>query len=341
LSTPSDRFAARATGIRKPRATVPGLALDEVWLAPDCTVVAALRGPDSTGTGALLFLDSTTGAQEGEVTLGPDELAVLSAGWSIGATHNWRHGEVQLWRPGNGEPLGALSPHRGRAVQALALSDRGDLAASLGEEGSVALWRPSDRVLLDRFLPMSALDLETCALSFSPDGRMLALRTDADTIELWRTGPLDFHNQLLETGPPALSADGRWVATAGASISLYDLRDRSKPPTILPGRGPLAFTPDGSLLVAGAPDGGTTVWRTAGGQAHAHHRGGHPRALSPDGTILLLTGIGTELVLVDVASGYTVAALTGPRGEVEALAVGPGGRVVAAACSDATLRVWA
>lgn len=340
MFTPSEQPTTHTPGVRKPRVTIPGITVEDLWLSPDTTMAAALRGPDSAGMSALLFLDSATGAQQGEVSVGPDELAVLSVGWSIGATHNWRRGEVQLWHPGSGEPTQVLNPHRDRGVHALALSDGGNLAASLGDEGTVALWRPQDGAFLGRSAPMSEIDVETCALAFSPDGRWLAIRTDPDTLEIWRTSPLEFHDQLLESGPPVFSADGRYVATAGAVVSLYDLREQSAP-TQLPGRGPLAFTPDSSLLVAGAPDGGTTVWRIPSGGAQGHHRGGSPRALSPDGTVLVLTGLGTELILVDIATGYTVSALTGPRGEVEALAVGPRGALVVAGCSDATLRVWA
>jgi len=340
MFTPSDHPATSGIRVRKPRVTVPGLTVEELWLSPDTAVVAALRGPDSTNASALLFLDSSTGAQHGEVTVGPDELAVLSAGWSIGATHNWRRGEVQVWHPVDGDPLREVTPHRGRGVQALALADDGRLAASLGEDGSVALWRPSDGAFVGRFEPMTELDLDTCALTFSPDASLLAVRTAGDTVELWTLTPLDFFDQLLETGPLVISADGRWLAAAGPAVSLYDVPERVAPMT-LPGRGPLAFTPDGMLLVAGAPDGGTTVWRTDSGEAQLHQRGGSPRALSPDGTVLVLTGVGTELTLVEVATGHTIATLTGPRGEVEGLAVGPGAAVVAAACSDATLRVWA
>lgn len=324
----------------RPRTTVPGLAIEDLQLAPDAAVVAALTGADSTGSCSLLFLDTSTGEQRGAVAVSRDELPVLAAGWSIGATHNCRTGVVQLWRPGTGEPVERLRPHGGRGVHALALADDGELAASIGEDGRVALWRPRDGRDLATLTTIGLVDLETCTLTFSPDGQVLAVRTDADTVELWRTEPAQFVAQLPETGDPVFSSDGRWAASAGNGISVYDV-PTGDPPSILPGRGPLALTPDGSLLVATGLDGRTSVWRTETAQPFGRLRGRSPRALSPDGRILALSAPDGVLTLVELATGRAVARLSGHRGEVLALAVGPGGAVTVAASSDATLRVWA
>jgi WD40 repeat protein len=319
---------------------VPGLAIDELWLAPDAAVVATLSGPDSTGSSSLLFLDTATGAHRGAVCVGAEQLVTLSADWSIGASLNWLSGEISVWRPGDGDPVGRLKPHRDRSVHALALADDGEIGASIGAGGLVALWRPRDGVVVGGIEPTSPIDPETCALSFSPDGRLLAVRTDGDSVELWTTTPLTFLDHLPETGEPVFSPDGRWAAASGAGVSLYDIRAGTAA-VMLPGRGPLAFTPDGSLLVVGTPDGNTAVWRTDAAQPVGYLAGGSPRALSPDGRVLALSGPGRDLHLVDVPTGATLARLTGHRGEVQSLAVGPGGRVVVAGCSDATLRVWA
>lgn len=324
----------------RPRTTVPGLAIEDLQLAPNAAVVAALTGADSTGSCSLLFLDTATGGQRGALTVSRDELAVLAAGWSIGASHNCRTGVVELWRPETGEPVGRLRPHGGRGVHALALTDDGMLAASLGEDGRVALWRPHDGSVIATLTMVGQVDLETCTLTFSPDGQVLGVRTDADTVELWRTGPPQFVAQLPETGDPVFSFDGRWAASAGNGISVYDV-PTGDPPAILPGRGPLAFTPDGSLLVATGLDGRTAIWRTETAQPFGHLRGRSPRALSPDGRILALSAPDGVLMLVELATGRAVARLSGHRGEVLALAVGAGGAVTVAACSDATLRVWA
>lgn len=340
MSFPSDRPAAIAKVLGQPRVSVPGLAVEELWLAPDAAVVATLSGPDSAGASSLLFLNTTDGSQLGALTVGSEELAVIATGWSVGASHNWRTGEISVWRPVGGEPIGRLNPHRDRGVHALALAAHGGLAASIGEEGRVALWRPTDGVVVGDFEPTSPFDLDSCALRFSPDARLLAVRTDADTVELWTTSPLQFSANLPEHGEPVFSPDGHWVAAGGPAIRLYDVRTGSAPRD-LPGGAPLGFTADGRLLVVGAPDGRTTVWRTETAQPFGYLAGGGPRALSPDGQTLALTGPGTEIDLLAVGTGQITARLTGLRGEVQALAVGPGGALVVAACSDATLRVWA
>lgn len=302
--------------------------------------MAALTGTDSTGTCSLLFLSTATGRELGAVTVSPDELPVLAAGWSVGASHNCRTGEVQIWRPLTGHLIGRLHPHGGTGVHALALTDDGEVGASIAEDGRVALWRPRDGSEIATLTTIGLLDLETCTLTFSPDGGVLAVRTDADTVELWGTRPAQFITQLPETGDPVFSFDGRWAASAGNGIAIYDV-PTGDPPTTVPGRGPLAFTPDGSLLVASAADGTTAVWRTETALPVGHLPGRSPRALSPDGRILALSGQDGALTLVELATGRAVARLTGHRGEVQALAVGAGGAVTVAACSDGTFRVWA
>lgn len=323
----------------RPRTTIPGLAIEDLRLSPDAAVVAALTGADSTGTSSLLFLDATTGAERGAVTVPPEELAVLATGWSVGASHNWRTGEIRVWQPVTGQPLGRLNPHQDRGVHALAVADDGELAASVGEDLRVALWHPRDCGLAGAFSPRGAIDLETSSLTFSPDGRLLGVRTDADTVELWRTTPPQFVAVLRETGDPVFSPDGRWAAAAGNAIAVYETRTMAAPVT-LTGHGPLFFTPDGELLVAAAADGSTAVWRTDPPRPFAHMRGGGPRELSPDGQVLAISGPGTDVTLVDLPASRTIARLTGHRGEVQALAIGPAGTLTVAACSDATLRVW-
>lgn len=338
MTTPSE--PTTTTRELRPATTVPGLAIDDLQLAPDSRAVAALTGTDSTGTCSLLFLSTATGRELGAVTVSPDELPVLAAGWSVGASHNCRTGEVQIWRPLTGHLLGRLHPHDGRGVHALALTDDGKLAASIGDDGRVALWHPRDGAVIARLTTIGLLDLETCTLTFSPDGGVLAVRTDADTVELWRTAPAQFIAQLPETGDPVFSLDGRWAVSAGNGISIYDV-PTGDPPAIVPGRGPVAFTPDGSLLVASAADGTTAVWRTETALPIGHLPGGSPRALSPDGRILAVSTPDGALTLVELATGRAVSRLTGHRGDVQALAVGAAGAVTVAACSDATLRVWA
>lgn len=337
MPTPSD--APTTSPAREPRLSVPGLSVEDLWLAPGADVVAALGGPDSTGSSRLLFLDTRSGAQRGAVRVGPEELAVLSPSWTYGVTHNWTTGAVDIWCPDTGAAIACLHPHGGAGVHAVALSARGDLGASLGEDGRVVVWRPADGVVVAAFAPRRGVDVAECGLTFSPDAALLAVRPDADALELWRTVPPALVEVLPDHGEPVFSPDGRWIAVDGdGGISLHDLHAGAAPPT-LPGVGPVGFTADSAFLVAGGAGGRTTVWRTSRPEPLGY-LSGNAWALSPDGSVLVLIGSGNELTLVDPLSGRRLASLTGHRGEVEALAVGSGGRVVAASCSDATLRVW-
>ncbi|WP_019874719.1 WD40 repeat domain-containing protein [Sporichthya polymorpha] len=333
-----DLPATRAAAVRAPSLVLPGLAVDDLWLAPDGAVVAVLTGADSTGTGSVLFLDTATGAERGAIPVGPGEVAVVTTEWTAVAGQEDSAGEIVVRRTITGEFVAQLNPHGPGGVHALAIADRGDLGASIGEDGEVALWQPANGAVFATLRPTAEVDLECAALTFSPNGRVLAIRTGPDSLELWTTAPRRFLETLRETGLPVFSPDGRWVAAAGAAIRLYDLHGLLEPEALL-GRGPLAFTPDGTLMVAVTPDGSTEIWRTDPPQPATHLRGRHPR-LSPDGSAVAVVATDTELLLAEPATGRVTARLTGIRGEVQSLTVGPAGAVVVAACSDAAIRVW-
>lgn len=109
----------------------------------------------------------------------------------------------------------------------------------------------------------------------------------------------------------------------------------------------LDFSPDGSLLAAGAGDpnkeGTATIWRVASRKPLWEHRdtNGIPAvAFAPDGKSLAIGGYGKTAKLLDVATGKVVMRWEHP-GEVRGVAFSPDGKSLATACWDGNVRIFA
>lgn len=152
-------------------------------------------------------------------------------------------------------------------------------------------------------------------LSFSPDGRYLAVCGKDQPVQVW---DLDKEAEVRNMarvgrrgGAMALRPDGRAVAVVretdpafgppDAEVALVDTNDKKLLGRVR-GSGAVAFAPGGGHLATGRREGGVAVWDAAGG---------------------------------------LVRVLPGPAGEVERLAYSPDGSRLAAGLPDGTVAVWA
>jgi WD40 repeat protein len=126
------------------------------------------------------------------------------------------------------------------------------------------------------------------SVTFSPDGRSLAIAEYPGVIRLWDV-PSSRERLAIKPEPPArtpgtiaFSPDGKWLAAGIWPVSKDgDLRgdvviwdtSTGKPARRLKGHtdmvNAVAFSPDGKLLVSGGSDGVAKVWDTASGRARA------------------------------------------------------------------------
>ncbi|MFC4069049.1 TIR domain-containing protein [Actinoplanes subglobosus] len=153
-------------------------------------------------------------------------------------------------------------------------------------------------------------------MTFSPDGRTLAIDIGAYTVMLWDVtdpsdpGPVTILDGVDWVDAIAFSPDGRTVAVGeGRSVVLWDLTDRGNPVrgATLKGHADAvlaaAFSPDGRTLVTGSADRTAAVWTLTG----------RPRRQ---------------------------AILTGTKAAVWSVAFGPDGRTLMTGSKDGAVAFW-
>jgi WD40 repeat protein len=144
----------------------------------------------------------------------------------------WGDLSIQLWDVTTGNLLHTLESGYELGVTALTfspqLSDGGSakiLLAASGTEGPVKLWDAQTGILVKTLDEANAAS----ALSFSPDGKLLAMSLD-DGVRLWR---------IADNTP-------LYTLTAGPKHFARNL----------------AFSPDSKILTSGSPDGTVQRWNT-------------------------------------------------------------------------------
>ncbi|MEU7908577.1 TIR domain-containing protein [Actinoplanes sp. NPDC049118] len=139
----------------------------------------------------------------------------------------------------------------------------GGVVAALGTDRRVSLWNVKDRTNPARIATISDPVAADTALTFSPDGRTLAVVDPQDAAVLFDVADRSHPVRLVRLPGDAVNAvafngDGTTLAVGDGSgaTTLWDLADRSRPqqlgtydaPAPVPANG-LVFSPDGRTLV--------------------------------------------------------------------------------------------
>jgi WD40 repeat protein len=200
-----------------------------------------------------------------------------------------------------------------------------------------------------------------CA-GFSPDGKLLALARDDNTIVFLDVStrqtigqPLSGHNNRVSS--VAFSPDGKILASGSVddTIILWDVSTHQPIGQPLKGHQysvyqypvySVAFSPDGKTLASASADKPIILWdmstRQPIGQPLLGHTGAvYSVAFSPDGRILASASADKTIILWDMSTHQPIGQpLLGHIDTVKSVAFSPDGKVLASSSFDKTIIFW-
>lgn len=233
-------------------------------------------------------------------------------------------------------------------VQALTFGAEARTLLAAGDDGGIWRWDvpakrgTSTRVGIPAYLQPAL---------FTPDFKLL-MRAEKNKVVSWDVAS----GRMVKTfdGPPtgkaqegfvhslALSPDGETlVASLSEGLYVWDLAS-GRELDVIEGEdsGPLAFSPDGKLLVSAFP---LKLWEMPSRRAlvtideYTSHR---IAVFSPDSQLLAIAQLDGTIRLWNAATRQDVVTLKGHKDWVNALAFHPSGRTLASAGRDGTARLW-
>ncbi|KAH7920010.1 WD40 repeat-like protein [Leucogyrophana mollusca] len=197
-------------------------------------------------------------------------------------------------------------------------------------------------------------DFSVGEIAISPDGRRIASGMVQGGLVIWDVLTQGVVHEVNNgVWRLAYSPDGRWIATAPMDV----VREVQfwEADTGRPGRKPLnyggdvscvAFSPDGSQIVAGLWDGSFQVNDVSTGESVVGPIKGHTEEVwsivySPDGRLLVTASRDSSIRTWDSKTGVEVGnPLLGHEYAVGCISITADGRRIASAGLDKTVRVW-
>lgn len=233
-------------------------------------------------------------------------------------------------------------PH-GTRVLSVAIAPDGKTIATGSVDRKVRLWRADGSPLGE--IPASA---PVPVLAYSPDGKLLAARSDNDVLLLEGTRVAHTLNTGDEPNEIAFSPDGRFLAAAGAGkgeVTVWDVatgenRFRWKHPGIVPS---VSFSPDSKWLLTACNDGRARRFDLASGEeikpSYLEEQALHLARVSPDEHLVAVAGEERSAHILHVADDEQGPLLM-HHDPVVSLAFSPNGAWVATGSRDTKARVW-
>jgi WD40 repeat protein len=206
------------------------------------------------------------------------------------------------------------------------LSPDGKLVAFAGCDGHVQLWSLESKKLLLQFDTGERAPVAITAVTFAPNGKVLATGHEGSTVRTW--------DLTAEMEKLQLVANKKLVAVHTKGLPRHATG--------------VVFSPDGKSLVAGCPGWRNQVWDPETGQekttwkvptADESQHWVRGLAFSPNGQKLAAFADGGELAVLETANGRLLATMS-QEGVVLDVAWTPDGKWLASVGGDKHLRFW-
>ncbi|NQE34739.1 AAA-like domain-containing protein [Microcoleus asticus] len=186
------------------------------------------------------------------------------------------------------------------------------------------------------------------ALDVSSDGKLIAVATIGNGIQIWQQEGKLLHTIKGHQGPVigvAISPNGQIIASSSGdtTVKLWQ-RDGTLLKTLTgfkAATGKVKFSPDGKLIVASSGDGTIKLWRIDGRLLKTLKHGVilTPVVFSPDGQLIVSAADDGTIKFWD-RDGTLLKTLSTLQSPVFSIAFSPNGKILATGNGDGQLQLW-